>query len=158
MDKTTETLARYVTSLRYEDLGLRAVREAKRHLIDSLGCAMGGYGSEPAVIARRVARPLMNRIRVAESPELTRRFPQELASQIDVVTRSGQRFTEGAEYPKGHARNPMTDGDVDTKFRDLSLDVLGGERVSAALRALWHLDDAPRASAVLDALTLAPDA
>ena len=25
MDKTTETLARYVTSLRYEDLGLRAV-------------------------------------------------------------------------------------------------------------------------------------
>jgi 2-methylcitrate dehydratase len=103
-------------------------------------------------------RPLMNRIRVAESPELTRRFPQELASQIDVVTRSGQRFTERAEYPKGHARNPITDGDVDTKFRDLSLDVLGGERVSAALRALWHLDDAPRASAVLDALTLAPDA
>jgi len=40
MDKTTETLARYVTSLRYEDLGLRAVREAKRHLIDSLGDAL----------------------------------------------------------------------------------------------------------------------
>jgi len=37
MDKTTETLARYVTSLRYEDPGLRAVRETKRHLIDSLG-------------------------------------------------------------------------------------------------------------------------
>jgi len=33
MDKTTETLARYVTSLRYEDLGLRAVREAKRAAI-----------------------------------------------------------------------------------------------------------------------------
>ena len=28
-------------------------------------------------------RPLMNRIRVAESPEFTRRFPQELRSQID---------------------------------------------------------------------------
>jgi len=103
-------------------------------------------------------RPLMNRIRVAESPEFTRRFPQELGSQIDVVTRSGQRFTARAEYPKGHARNPMTDDDVETKFRDLSLDVLGAERVNAALQALWHLDEAPRTSVVLDALTLAPDA
>jgi len=103
-------------------------------------------------------RPLMNRIRVAESPEFTRRFPQELGSQIDVVTRSGQRFTTRAEYPKGHARNPMTDDDVETKFRDLSLDVLRAEQVYAALQALWHLDEAPRTSAVLDALTRSPDA
>src|SRR3989441_9427746 len=103
-------------------------------------------------------RPVMNRIRVVESPEFTRRFPQELGSQIDVVTRSGQRFTTRAEYPKGHARNPMTDDAVGTKFRDLSLDVLGAEQVNAALQVLWHLDEAPRTSAVLDALTLSPDA
>src|SRR5437867_8740708 len=103
-------------------------------------------------------RPLMNRIRVAESPEFTRRFPQGLGSQIDVVTRSGQRFTTRADYPKGHARNPMTDNDIETKFRDLSLDVLGAEQVNVALQALWHLDEAPRTSAVLDALTLSPDA
>src|SRR5258705_5151653 len=55
MDRTTETLARYATSLRYGDLSPSAVKEAKRHIIDSLGCAMGGATSEPAVIARRVA-------------------------------------------------------------------------------------------------------
>src|SRR5437870_4824034 len=55
MDNTTEVLSRYVTALGYEDLGPRTIQEAKRHLIDSLGCAMGAYGSEPAVIARRVA-------------------------------------------------------------------------------------------------------
>ena len=44
--------------------------------------------------------------------------PQELPSQIDVITRSGQRFAERAEYPKGHARNPMTDGDVEAKHRE----------------------------------------
>jgi len=99
-------------------------------------------------------RPVMNRIRVAESPEFTRRFPQELSSQIDVTTRSGQRFTERAEYPKGHARNPMTDADVESKFRDLAGGALGTERASAALRTLWRLDEAPRAGVVLDALTL----
>src|SRR3989442_8370432 len=55
MDKTSETLSRYVTSLRYADLSPRTVQEAKRHLIDSLGCAMGGYSSEPAAIVRRMA-------------------------------------------------------------------------------------------------------
>jgi len=99
-------------------------------------------------------RPLMNKIRVAESPEFTRRFPQELRSQIDVTTRSGQRFTERAEYPKGHARNPMTDADVETKFRDLAGDGLGAQRANAALQTLWRLDEAPRAGVVLDALTL----
>jgi len=99
-------------------------------------------------------RPLMNRIRVSESPELTRRFPQELGSQIDVVTRSGQRFTERAIYPKGHRQNPMTDADVERKFRDLSADVLGAARADAALHALWHLDQAPRIGPVLDALTV----
>ena len=97
-------------------------------------------------------RPLMNRIRVAESSEFTRHFPQELQSRIDVVTRSGQRFTEQATYPKGHARNPMTDADVETKFRDLSVDVLGDAQVNAAVHALWHLDEAPRIGAVLDVL------
>src|SRR4029434_2042865 len=52
-------------------------------------------------------RPPMNGIRVAENQKLTRRVPGELPSQIDVTTRAGGRFTERAEYPKGHARNPM---------------------------------------------------
>src|SRR6266849_2448003 len=55
MDAMTERLARYVISLGYEDLSAGAIHEAKRHLIDSLGCAMGGYRSEPGDIARRVA-------------------------------------------------------------------------------------------------------
>src|SRR5262247_3606175 len=55
MDRTTETLARYATSLRSGHLSPSAVKEAKRHVIDSLGCAMGGATSEPAAIARRVS-------------------------------------------------------------------------------------------------------
>ena len=59
MDRTTETLARFATTLRYADLGAPAIQAAKRRLIDSLGCAIGGHGSEPAAIARRLA-PVWN--------------------------------------------------------------------------------------------------
>jgi 2-methylcitrate dehydratase len=95
-------------------------------------------------------RPLMNRIRVAENPEFTRRFPHELLSEIQVVTRSGQRLVERAEYPRGHARNPMTDADVETKFHDLSAGVLPAARIDAALRALWRLEEAERIAPILD--------
>jgi len=95
-------------------------------------------------------RPLMNRIRVVEDPELTRRFPQELASRLEVVTRSGQRFTERADYPKGHARNPMTDADVERKFLDLSGAALGGAQSAGVLEALWRLDEVLKMGAVVD--------
>ncbi len=98
-------------------------------------------------------RPLMNRIRVSENPEFTGRFPQELLSQIQVVTRSGQRLIERAEYPKGHARNPMTDADVEKKFRDLSSGVLASDQIDAALGALWRLEDADRIGPIVDVFT-----
>jgi 2-methylcitrate dehydratase len=55
MDATTRTLATYAAGLRPEDLSAATVHAAKRHLIDTLGCLLGGYRSEPAAIARRLA-------------------------------------------------------------------------------------------------------
>ncbi len=53
-----DRLAELVHSIRYQDLPAAVVHEAKRLILDTLGCALGGYRSEPSVIARRVAREL----------------------------------------------------------------------------------------------------
>jgi len=69
-------------------------------------------------------RPIMNRSvspRTGAHAALPRRVT--LADRRDHPF--GPALTERAEYPKGHARNPMTDGDVETKFRDLAEGVLG---------------------------------
>jgi len=50
----TAEMSRWAAGLRYEDLGEAAVREAKRYLLDSLGCALGGYRQEDAEIALHV--------------------------------------------------------------------------------------------------------
>lgn len=55
MDRTTQIIADYVTELKLGRLADNTIRETKKRLIDTLGCAMGGYASEPAAIARRVA-------------------------------------------------------------------------------------------------------
>ncbi len=53
-----ERLATYAHDLTYEKLPHRAILEAKRRIIDALGCAMGAIscGSEPAKIAVQVAQ------------------------------------------------------------------------------------------------------
>ena len=96
----------------------------------------------------------MGRIRVLEHAEFTQRFPQALVSEVEIRTRAGERFAGRAEYPKGHAKNPMTDADVVGKFRDLSADVLGPARTDAALDALWKLWDVPGLGPVLDLFTI----
>lgn len=56
-DGTTlaERIAAFACNLPYEELSHAAVHEAKRRVIDSVGCALGGWLSEPAKIARDVA-------------------------------------------------------------------------------------------------------
>src|SRR5438552_15786495 len=51
-----ERFGDYGAALRYEDMTPEAVHEARRRLLDSLGCAMGALHSEPATIARDLAR------------------------------------------------------------------------------------------------------
>ena len=52
MDRILEFLSDYAVALKYQDLPARVVHEVKRRVIDTLGCAMGGYTMEPPRIAR----------------------------------------------------------------------------------------------------------
>ncbi len=51
-----ERLANYALNLKYEDIPQEAIQEAKRRIIDSLGCAMGAIDSDPARISRELAK------------------------------------------------------------------------------------------------------
>jgi 2-methylcitrate dehydratase len=55
MDRTTDLLSTYACQLSYQDLPPAVVHQVKRTLVDTLGCALGAFHAEPAVIARRMA-------------------------------------------------------------------------------------------------------
>src|SRR5215470_16674441 len=50
-----ETLARYAVNLKYEDIPGDVVRIAKRTILDTIGCAFGGYTAGPSRIAIQLA-------------------------------------------------------------------------------------------------------
>jgi 2-methylcitrate dehydratase len=99
-------------------------------------------------------RQLMQRIKIAENKEFTRQFPEKLMTEIEVVTRDGKRIVEAAQYSKGHAKNPMTDADVEAKLGILCEGLMGDAQRDALLRVLWNLDQAPDLSGLLDLLVL----
>ena len=55
MDRTTELLSAFACDLAYEDLSPKVVHQIKRTVLDTLGCAAGGFHSEPSLIARTLA-------------------------------------------------------------------------------------------------------
>ena len=50
----TATMSQWAAELRFEDLAPEAVHQAKRFLLDSMGCALGGYQQHDVVIALEV--------------------------------------------------------------------------------------------------------
>lgn len=61
---------------------------------------------------------------MVEEPEFTRRYPAESCTRIKVTTTDGRRMAAQTSHPIGYSRNPLTDGEVEAKFRGLAAGAL----------------------------------
>jgi 2-methylcitrate dehydratase len=83
---------------------------------------------------------LVQKVKVSVSEEANRRAPEAMLSIVEVVTSRGERLTAEVPYHRGHYRNPMTDQEVETKFRRLAEDWLTSRQIDALLDRLWNLE------------------
>jgi 2-methylcitrate dehydratase len=98
--------------------------------------------------------PLMDRIRISENEEFTRKCPESMECRISVADRKGRRFVETGSYPKGHAKNPMSEAEVETKFRKLCAGLVNDARRDAIMKAVWSLEDSHDIGEVLNLIRL----
>jgi 2-methylcitrate dehydratase len=92
-------------------------------------------------IADPALRRLMERIAVVRNAELTQGYPAGIPNRLEVTRRSGEPLVHQVTFPRGHARNPMTDTEVEEKFARLAAPVLPREQVDCCLQTLWHLEE-----------------
>lgn len=88
-------------------------------------------------------RALMQRVSVHEDPELTREHAGELPnwpSTVEVVLKNGARLARRTRWPKGHPRNPLSDAELEAKFRRLAGGVVSPPQADRLLQTLWSLD------------------
>jgi 2-methylcitrate dehydratase len=92
---------------------------------------------------------LISRIQVHRSPSHTARYPRGIPNTLTVTLADGTVLSKEVEFPRGHARNPMTDAEVEEKFRRLVEPRYGPGRTAAILQRLWRLEEVPQAEEVL---------
>ncbi|HEV3080838.1 MAG TPA: MmgE/PrpD family protein, partial [Gemmataceae bacterium] len=63
--------------------------------------------------------------------------------------KDGRQLVREVEFPRGHARNPMTDGEVEQKFRTLVEPRYGKDRAMQLLKACWQLEKAASAAELI---------
>src|SRR5947199_6958259 len=135
-------------------------RETADHSIPYLvAAAFQDGGVTPATFApSRIQDPalrqLIKKLTVVEEPEFTRRYPAESCTRIEVTTTDGRRVAAETSHPKGHYRNPLTDGEVEGKFRGLASGVLGAEGCDRVLSEVWNLENAPTLDRLFESLVI----
>ena len=66
----------------------------------------------------------------------------EDAAEVTITLRNGQEHTQRIEHATGAPENPMTDAQLNEKFKALVGDVFPNDQVEGMLSALWNLDQA----------------
>jgi len=94
--------------------------------------------------AKRLEDPalhaLMQKIRVVEQPELRDWYPQAMPTRVTVRTAAGKEYVRQVDFPLGHPRNPMSDREVEEKFRSLAQGKLDRIRAGKVIDLVWKLD------------------
>jgi 2-methylcitrate dehydratase len=99
-------------------------------------------------------RALIKKLKVVEEPEFTRRYPAESCTRIEVTTTDGRRVLAETSHPKGHYRNPLTDGEVEAKFRNLTSGALSAEGCDRVLAEVWDLENATTFDRLFESLVI----
>ena len=95
---------------------------------------------EPARINDPATRDLMARIEVAIDPELDAAFPQQRAARVAFVAHDGRQEEFLQPTRVGDPDAPLSDAQLEEKYLELAVPVIGQGRAEELLQRLWKLE------------------
>lgn len=96
----------------------------------------------------------LKKITVRHDPAMDARYPEGIPNRITLRLKNGRMLTEENTFPRGHARNPMSDEEVEAKFYALTEWALPRERQDAVLQFIWNLDSQATLQPLMEMLAL----
>ena len=94
---------------------------------------------------------LVSRVKCLPSDEADRTENEFNLCELEVVLKSGARNTVRVEYHRGHYKNPMTDAEMEEKFRLMAQKHMSADRVDDLLRLLWGIESEPQVNTLIAA-------
>jgi 2-methylcitrate dehydratase PrpD len=99
---------------------------------------------------------LMNSVRMTVDPELTADRPVTESFErgtIDVTLKGGEHRRAAVLTPRGHPDAPLSDAELEEKFRDCASGALAPATIDTVLSRLMAFDCVERIEALLAELT-----
>jgi 2-methylcitrate dehydratase PrpD len=85
-------------------------------------------------------RSIIEATEVVADDEFDSQYPSTRPARV-LLRAKGREYIDEVAQPYGEPDNPMTDADLDAKFRDLVIPIVGQQRTEAIVAAAWALDD-----------------
>jgi 2-methylcitrate dehydratase len=79
-------------------------------------------------------------VNVRHDESLDPRYPHGIPNRITLSLKDGKTMSREVEFPRGHAGNPMTDEEVEVKFRRMVEPRYGAAKVAKMLSQCWNLE------------------
>ncbi len=95
---------------------------------------------EPARMNDAATRALMERIDVAIDPELDAAFPRQRAARVAIDARDGRSEEHLQPTRIGDPDAPLSDAQLEAKYLELAVPVIGEGKAKALLQKLWKLE------------------
>lgn len=89
-----------------------------------------------------LVRQVLERVEMIADPELNKRYPDEFPARVTIYLDGGESFTETVLLPKGDPGNPMSEAEIEAKFRDNCAQVLSVAQTDALRDAIFDLPNA----------------
>jgi len=110
---------------------------------------------DESALADPEIRRLLDVLTVEVDPQCMAAWPEACMNRVTVGFADGGRESAAVRYYRGHARNPMSDRELEGKFREQAASVITDAAADALVKAIWALDEADSPEALF-AWTPAP--
>jgi 2-methylcitrate dehydratase PrpD len=97
-------------------------------------------------------RQVLARTEVVPDAELNKLYPAKFPARVTITLDDGTKLTETVLLPKGDPGAPLSDDELEAKYRDNAEPLLGKGGAMALRDAIWRLDDAPDVAALVRAM------
>ena len=81
---------------------------------------------------------LIDKVILKGDPSLDKARPAGIS---EIITKDGQKYRLRVDYPRGHARNPMTDEEIIHKFRSMTSKYMSNEQMNQITDTVFGLDN-----------------
>jgi len=83
---------------------------------------------------------LLDKTTIREAPELNTGYPEGIPNRLTVTLEDGTVLKKRVDYPRGHAKNPMSDDEVVAKFLRLADGIVSADTADRIIDQCMKLD------------------